>query len=180
MKPGFVMIGSMAVILLGSLSAESAAQQVYRCELSDGSITFSDLPCRSDIGRHDMVDATPHQGHRPAATTRPEPARRTDPGTADRDRGGTVGSSAGRAGRERTLSRNERLSLEHSRKRLLSGLKRRHVDAGDRRELIRELRLVDEKLGIGPADVLDMPFHDREVYEENPVYPGIRRSGPGG
>jgi len=138
------------------------AQSVYRCRSSDGAVMFSDLPCRSDIGPPSRVDASPHQGHRlPSA-----PARSTS-----RETRTTAAEAAGRAASVR-LSRRDRLALEHERRQLLSGLKRRHVKAADRREMIRSLRRVDDELGIGSAEVADMPFHNREVYEEHRIHPG--------
>jgi hypothetical protein len=158
-------IAVLAVLLASTAGREAPAQQVYRCETSDGSIIFSDLPCRSDIGKRETVDATPHQGHRAAKRSGPAYTRRTgSDGESDR-RPASRDSGGGDA-----LSRRERLSLERSRKRLLSGLKRRHIEASRRSELIRELRRVDEELGIGPGEVADMPFHNREIYEEYPIH----------
>ncbi|WP_376692895.1 DUF4124 domain-containing protein [Wenzhouxiangella sp. EGI_FJ10409] len=169
---------AIALTLVFALAASVAgAQQVYRCEGRDGSVTFSDLPCGSDTGSEEKVDASPHQGHRApeagpaaAAVDPPERASTTAGGgrTSERTR------NAGRAhSAAQELSRKERLSLERSRKSTLSALKRRHIDGERRRELIDELRRVDEKLGIGPGDVADMPFHDRSVYEDHRVYPGV-------
>lgn len=159
----------LAMIFLTLPVRDATSQQVYRCESSDGSITFSDLPCRSDIGKRETVDATPHQGHRPA----PAPGERAYRMDDERD-AGRMAPSHRRADVERQderLPRRQRLTLERKRKRLLSGLKRRHVEPEVQRERIRALREVDRALGIGPADVPDMPFHDREVYEEHPVHP---------
>ena len=158
-------IAVLAVLLASTAGTEAPAQQVYRCETSDGSIIFSDLPCRSDIGKRETVDATPHQGHRPAGSGGPAYTQReASDGESDR-RSESPDSGGGDA-----LSRRERLSLERSRNRMLSGLKRRHIEASRRSELIRELRRVDEELGIGPDDVADMPFHNREIYEEFPIH----------
>ncbi|RFF30021.1 DUF4124 domain-containing protein [Wenzhouxiangella sediminis] len=158
-------IAVLAVLLASTAGTETPAQQVYRCESSNGSIIFSDLPCRSDIGERETVDATPHQGHRAADSDGPAYTSRADSGGAAERRPASRDSGGGDA-----LSRRERLSLERSRKRLLSGLKRRHIEASRRRELIRELRRVDEELGIGPGEVADMPFHNREIYEEYPIH----------
>lgn len=158
-------------LIAAAFSAQSPAQQVYRCQQADGSTIFSDLPCESDIGQRDTVDATPHQGHRRAGDT-------TD---SDEARNGKLRAVAAaepgrhRAGPEQDddapgLSRKRRLSLERERKALLSGLKRRHVPEVERREMLDALRRIDGELGIGPADVAGMPFHDRDVYEENAVY----------
>lgn len=166
-------ITALAVVLLAGFPDRSAGQAVYRCESSDGSITFSDLPCRSDIGRRDIVDATPHQGHRPSsgpaepAYTLEEEPEKAAASRGARDRSAPAGEPGGDA-----LSRNERLSLERQRKRLLSALKRRHLEPGEREKLVSELRKVDRALGIGPDDVPGMPFHNREVYEEHPVHRG--------
>ena len=165
-------IALTAVFMLLPLS--SGAQQVYRCNDSDGSVTFSDLPCLSDSGRQERVDATPHQGHRrPSRTGVPA----YPPDEASADAGGERNVDGSRDGRQekrfsRGLSRNERLSLENARKSTLSGLKRRHIGRERRRELIDELRRIDGRLGIEPGDVAGMPFHDREVYEDHRVYPG--------
>lgn len=174
MKAMTMATGTLVTLLLCGWCQEPRAQQVYRCKSSDGSTTFSDLPCRSDIGQHDRVDATPHQGHRsspapgrPAWTAKDAPAG-SAAGSAGRGASGAA-SEAGKA----SLSRRERLSLERERGELLSGLKRRHVKPADRRAMIRDLRRIDRKLGILPADVADMPFHNREVYEEHRIYPGI-------
>ncbi|NBB93688.1 MAG: DUF4124 domain-containing protein [Gammaproteobacteria bacterium] len=153
----------------------AGAQTVYRCTLSDGSIVFSDLPCRSDIGEVDRVDATPHQGHRepddPGA-----PAYRAPQQAGDGDGGGQRGRhDAGRPGEDRAgeaLPRRQRMTLERERKSLLSALKRRHVPESDRRAMIGDLRELDARLGLGPGDVPDMPLHDRDVYEAHNVYPG--------
>ncbi|WP_376695565.1 DUF4124 domain-containing protein [Wenzhouxiangella sp. EGI_FJ10305] len=158
---------TLMLLLATCLVADVDAQKVYRCQLADGSTTFSDLPCRSDIGEADRVDATPHQGHR-ASTTSGAPVYRL---SASADDG--QGSQRSRPGRSRdgqTLSRNERLSLERKRKELLSGLKRRHLDPKQRKAMIGELREVDGRLGIEPDDIVDMPFHNREVYEDHPVF----------
>ncbi|HSH27920.1 MAG TPA: hypothetical protein VK972_09190 [Wenzhouxiangella sp.] len=144
------------------------AQQVWRCESSDGSITFSDLPCRSDIGQQNQVDATPHQGHRASPG---RPAWTAKKGAA----GARPASGAGRMAAEAPLSRRQRLALEHERAQLLSGLKRRYVKGPDRRRMIRDLKRIDRRLGIEPADVADMPFHNREVYEEHRIHPGLTR-----
>lgn len=165
MKSTAQKLAVLAILLVPAAGMETLAQQVYRCETSEGAIIFSDLPCRSDTGKRETVDATPHQGHRPAGsgglayTQRTGSDGESDRRPASRDFGGGDG-----------LSRRERLSLERSRKRLLSGLKRRHIEASRRSELIRELRRVDEELGIGPDDVADMPFHNREIYEEFPIH----------
>lgn len=154
-------LGMVLTLVVGPVGA----QQVYRCEQASGSVTFSDLPCRSDVGREGRMDATPHQGHRfvsaPAVV-------------------GALPARARSAGAERRtpeadppLGRNERLALERRRAELLSGLKRRHVRPDRRRVMIAELRGVDRQLDIGPADVADMPFHNREIYEDNRVF------GPG-
>lgn len=166
-------------VLIGFCSDTCQAQQVYRCENADGSVIFSDLPCRSDSGRADKVDATPHQGHRAAARpgtpayTPADAAAGGGESTKDRTRSGRQDARPSRG-----LSRNERLSLERARKSTLSGLKRRHIGRERRRELIDELRRIDDRLGIEPEDVADMPFHDREVYEEHRVYPGTSRHSP--
>lgn len=166
----------LAVLFLAGFAQTAPGQQVYRCESSDGSITFSDLPCRSDIGKRDTVDATPHQGHRPS----PGPAEPAYTFEDDRDRAQGSRKARKRPASEserdgESLSRNERLSLERRRKRLLSALKRRHLEPGERRALVRDLREVDQALGIGPDDVPDMPFHNRDVYEAHPVHPGVSR-----
>lgn len=164
----------LAALLVLGPSAAAQAQKVYRCQLGDGSITFSDLPCESDIGEEGMVDATPHQGHRPPpdpgapAYEMPEESREI--GGGSRDRSGAVDGQE-----SASLSRRERLSLERERKSLLSGLKRRHIGTKERRALIRELRSVDRKLGIEREDVFEMPFHDREVYEDHAIHPGLTR-----
>lgn len=159
----------LAAALTVGLSAGLNAQQVYRCELADGSTIFSDLPCRSDIGREDVVDATHHQGHRASSRAQPPAAPSRSSAHSGDDRSGNRTGSRG--GREKgSLTRNERLSLERRRKELLSALKRRHLDPRRRRALIDKLRAVDRKLGIEPEDVPDMPFHNREVYEDNPVF----------
>lgn len=157
-------IAALTCLLAVSLPVAVQAQAVYRCELADGSITFSDLPCRSDVGRESLVDATPHQGHRSAARDGSSAYDASAP--TDDDRGS---HPSGSRSTDR-LSRNERLALERERKELLSGLKRRHVDRDRRKAMIDELRRVDGQLGIGPEDVADMPFHNREVYEEYPVF----------
>lgn len=146
------------------------AQSVYRCEEPDGSIVFSDLPCRSDNRKQVVVDATPHQGHRPSPGG--SAVEVVDGAGEDASRRLERGHSGLQEEREGAkLSRRERLSLQGERKRLLSGLKRRHVDESERRALIRELRRVDSRLGIGPGEVNDMPFHNREIYEDYPVFP---------
>ncbi|MDZ7789081.1 MAG: DUF4124 domain-containing protein [Xanthomonadales bacterium] len=164
-------------VLFTLVPASSGAQQVYRCTGPDGSLTFSDLPCRSDSGRQERVDATPHQGHRTPA--RPG-APAYPPAEASTDAGGGRNADGSRNGRRekrssRGLSRNERLALENARKSTLSELKRRHIGRERRRELIDELRRIDSRLGVEPEDVADMPFHDREVYEDHRVYPGMSR-----
>src|SRR5699024_1801309 len=90
--------------------------------------------------------------------------------------GGASGAAAERG--QKPLARRQRLALEHERDQLLSGLKRRYIADEDRRRMIRDLRRIDRKLGIGPADVADMPFHNREVYEEHRIHPGLTK-GPG-
>lgn len=149
----------LSASLLGS---GLVAQQVYRCQQADGSTTYSDLPCRTESGAADRVDATPHQGHRePGVSTTMRPARvKRQTGPALR---ADVDDAIG-------LPRHERLTLENRRAVLLSGLKRRHVDARERRALIKELREVDETLGIEPGDVADMPYHNREIYEDYRVF----------
>jgi len=168
-------------LLTAGLSTVIPAQQVYRCKLADGSITFSDLPCESDIGHQDRVDATPHQGHRsssaPAQSVEkrsgaPRDEKRRRPGNQDR-RGGAGAEGRGESESDE-LTRRQRLRLERERKALLSGLKRRHIAEEEIRAMIRGLREIDRQLGLGPADVADMPFHDRDVYEEHGIYP--RRS----
>ncbi len=163
--------------LFALLPASAESQQVYRCKGPDGSVTFSDLPCRSGPGRQERVDATPHQGHRsparPGAPAQP-------PRDATADEGGKTVPDPARRGRlderpSEELPRNERLSLERARKSTLSALKRRHIDRERRGELIDELRRIDGRLGIEAEDVVDMPFHDREVYEDHRVYPGVSR-----
>lgn len=157
-------ISISVVLLLAGAWSGVAAQKVYRCQLADGSTVFSDLPCLSEVGRADTVDATPHQGHRPA----PEPGTRAYQ-MPDSERGGRRVKRSGRDS-HRTLSRDERLSLERKRKNLLSGLKRRNVDSGKKKSMIRQLRSVDRRLGIDAGDVADMPYHNREVYEAYPVF----------
>lgn len=154
---------AILVLLAGTWSG-AAGQQVYRCKLADGSTVFSDLPCLSDTGQADTVDATPHQGHRPA----PEPG--TPAYRMSEVERGSGDSGRPARSRGRTLSRDERLSLERKRQSLLSGLKRRHVTAGARKSMIRQLRAVDRRLGIDAGDVADMPYHNREVYEDHPVF----------
>ncbi|WP_181918390.1 MULTISPECIES: DUF4124 domain-containing protein [unclassified Wenzhouxiangella] len=158
---------TLILLLTTCLAADVDAQQVYRCQLADGSTIFSDLPCRSDIGEADRVDATPHQGHRRSSQTG-APAYRMSAGSDDGSSPNRSGSGNARGGR--ALSRNERLSLERKRKKLLSGLKRRHLEPERRKTMIGELREVDEKLGIDSGDVADMPFHNREVYEDHPIF----------
>lgn len=159
---------ALAGLLIAVHSAPLPAQEVYRCERVDGSVIFSDLPCAAGAGAQETVDATPHQGHRSSsasgepAYTMPEAARALPQGARSEP-----------AGRDHDLSRSERLSLERRRKELLSGLKRRHIDSGERSAMVDGLREVDEKLGIDAEDVTDMPFHNREVYENNAVYPGL-------
>lgn len=149
---------SMAMALA---TGPADAQQVYRCEQASGGVIFSDRPCRSDVGREQRIDATPHQGHR-AISTPAVPELRSQARPV---------STAQRAPvSDRPLPRNERLTLERRRAELLSGLKRRHVKPDHRRAMIGELRGVDRQLGIGPADVADMPFHNREIYEDNQVF----------
>lgn len=168
-----IAIRGLAFALAAGLSALACGQQVHRCELADGSTVFSDLPCESDIGVEDTVDAMPHQGHRapPGRPGRELGRPNADSPHAERPTARPPAPTLDEPS-DPELSRRERLSLERERKQLLSGLKRRHVDAADRREMIRDLRKIDRKLGIGPADVADMPFHDREVYLERRVYPG--------
>lgn len=172
MKPRLNAAGVLATLALCVLWQALPAQQVWRCQSSDGTIIFSRLPCQSDTGQPDRVDATPHQGHR-ASPSPGRPAWTAKEGSA----GARAASGAARAAAEAPLPRRQRLSLERERDQLLSGLKRRYVKGPDRREMIRELRRVDHKLGIEPADVADMPFHNREVYEEHRIYPGVK-SGP--
>jgi hypothetical protein len=158
----------LAGLLVAAPAATARAQEVYRCEGSDGSVTFSDLPCASAPGTQETVDATPHQGHR-ASSAGGEPAY-----TMPEAQGGDERREASQpTGPAETLPRSERLSLERRRDELLSGLKRRHLDPRERRAMTDELREVDEKLGIGAEDVADMPFHNREVYEDNAIHPGL-------
>lgn len=167
-------IHTAVLVLAVGVSVAAFGQQVHRCELADGSTTYSDLPCESDIGVEDTVDATPHQGHRAAPEPPGDNVNRRNADSPAVERGGTARQApAIDEPSGPTLSRRERLSLERERKQLLSGLKRRHVDAADRREMIRDLRKIDRKLGIGPADVADMPFHNRAVYIDHRVYPGV-------
>lgn len=173
MKTMMVATGAVAALFLCGLWQALPAQQVWRCESSDGSITFSDLPCRSDIGQQNQVDATPHQGHRPSPAPG-RPAWTAKEGTA----GARPASGAGRMAAEAPLSRRQRLALENERGQLLSGLKRRYIKGPDRRRMIRDLKRIDRRLGIEPADVAGMPFHNREVYEEHRIYPGLTK-GPG-
>lgn len=174
-------IRAAAIVFAAGLSGAVFGQQVYRCELADGSTTYSDLPCESDIGREDTVDVTPHQGHRAA----PEPSTREANRRVLESPGAGGGTPPQRAAKSEPASsplpRRQRLSLERERKQLLSGLKRRHVEAAERRAMIAELREIDRKLGIGPGDVADMPFHNREVYVDHAVYPGaVAAPGNGG
>lgn len=172
-----ITIFAFALLLAAGLPVATSAQQVYRCELGDGSITFSDLPCESDIGREDTVDATPHQGHRPPSDPG-EPAYdmpRNPGGGARRpaiDDNRRRAADAAGGGKQDELTRDQRLTLERERKDLLSELKRRHIAESERRAMIRDLREIDRKLGLGPDDVSDMPFHNRDVYEEHNIYPG--------
>lgn len=164
-----------AALLLVGVSAGLHGQQVYRCKLADGSTTFSDLPCKSDVGRQDTVDATPHQGHRasphPGAPAYTMPDDKPDAGAQQgREDAAPTRQAGDRHGA--SLSRRERMSLERERKSLLSELKRRHISAKERRAMISDLRKLDRKLGFGPEDVPDMPAHDRDVYDEHSVYPG--------
>lgn len=166
------MISALAIVLSLALSGGVEAQQVYYCEQADGSVVFSDLPCESDIGREDQIDATPHQGHRPP----PEQPAYQMPDTAQDSARTQKRTSRVHPATTRQeappLSRKERLVLERERKALLSELKRRHISPKRRRAMIADLRKADSKLGLGPEDVADMPPHDRDVYQDHAVYPG--------
>ncbi len=164
--------GIVVALILCVLWHALPAQQVWRCESSDGTITFSHLPCRSDAGAPERVDATPHQGHRPSPS--PGQPAWTVQNEAASGRSEAAPDAAAERGRK-PLTRRQRLALEHERGQLLSGLKRRYIDDKDRRRMIRELRRIDRQLGIGPAEVADMPFHNREVYEEHRIHPGLTR-----
>jgi hypothetical protein len=172
----------IGALLSAWLIADVAAQPVYRCKQADGSIEFSDLPCESDIGESDVVDATHHQGAAPPPSEASTPTRLPPQMRDDQQPGGSAADGTtqppGRSAFDSELSRSERQSLEVERNRLLSDLKRRHISAERRRELIRELRRTDHELGVQPGSVGDMPYHDRDVYDENRVYPGTsKRNG---
>lgn len=168
----------VAWLIAAGLAGTAAAQQVYRCKQADGSIEFSDLPCESDIGQADVVDASHHQGDAPppdpeASSSRLPPQFRDDD-DASGPRAPALPDAPSPGG---DLSRGERLSLEQERKRVLSDLKRRHISAERRRELIDDLRRADSELGIGPGRIDEMPYHDQDVYEDNRVYQGVPEHG---
>ncbi len=142
-----------------------SAQQVYKCTNDDGSTTYSQLPCESDIGEEEVVDATPHQGHRvgpPPGTpayTMPSQHRSTS-------RNARTQQMYGGESRP-TLSRMERTALENDRLQALSNLRKSQLGLGKRSKYLRQLRDADRALGNTSADVAGMPEYDRRVYDRH-------------
>jgi hypothetical protein len=163
MKRACALVAAGACLLAPAVM--TAAQEVYRCQQADGSTTFSDRPCDPGVGGVERVDATPHQGHRPAPAG---PAYEPQTG---RKGGAPATDRAPETRWDEVMPRRERLSLERRRKSLLSELRRRHLGEEERRAMIEDLRAVDRRLGLGAEDVPDMPPHDRDVYDANAIYP---------
>ena len=169
-------------VLMLVISTFLSAQEVHRCQLSDGSITFSDSPCESDTGKSDTVDATPHQGHRAAPPlTAYSVTVRTRPESGSTDSGAPEPVSI----EPQAMSRVEKAALQRERKRALATLRNRHLSRSEKQANMKKLRQADARLGISNSDIESLPPYDRRVYEAHNVHStsaqaesGARHSSP--
>lgn len=158
-------ISATSLILIFGLCASGSAlaQHVYKCTDADGAITFSQLPCESDIGDETTVDATPHQGHR--AGPPPGTPAYTMPAPAPEESNSNMYTSGARTGNSQDpLDPGVRSSLENDRKSALSNLRKRHLSPAERSRYREQLQEADRQLGRTQADVASSPEYDRRVY----------------
>lgn len=156
---------NLLLILVTSFSCSAVAQQVYKCTDRGGAITYSQLPCESDIGDETVVDATPHQGHRAG----PPPGTLAYTMPAPQESGSDTMNSRTHPSRnavnsQANLSAAARSALQNDRKSALSNLRKRHLSPAERSRYRRQLQDADRQLGRTQADVASSPEYDRRVY----------------